>query len=481
MFHFPHPPDTLVKRQIECVSCKEVFIISEDYVQPFSQRTFINCPRCGTDNQNWLRLSYASHPGNKLEQIWDFLNRFSLTWLSIAVTLFLLIRLLMREWGNEYLLTYALVFVIIILGTVIPITAITGQWRTERIHKIIAKFDKTLPWYKLLSPALVQGVLYFGLFVLFIPTVVYILLPGVTGAYQNEKLLTERIDQVLVALDDAAMQDLADNHSNELAPANNALISLQGLMPNNLFLCDPADIDTMLTNLGDMNTQGISPETAVLIENAFHHLEQLKTQAANGSCDPNTVISAVQPLSTLNADTWQACITAHAADIATNPVCNDPAVLTIVEYLQKAGDPGAVFLGTLTGKIRYTLQQVRTLVQQTDDPEILARIESDVTTIEKVIKRANDGPDTLPGTDTMLNTWLIYVGISCLIAVITAVVATEIYVSQINNDLPKPICSSILNLTRVVQWEIDRSLESVEELKRIEWTDAERNQHGGIN
>ena len=132
----------------------------------------------------------------------------------------------------------------------------------------------------------------------------------------------------------------------------------------------------------------IAEKAAVLIENAAHHLEQLKTQAANGACDPHTVISAVQPLSTLNADTWQACITAPAADIATNPVCNDPAVVTIAAYLQNAGDPGAVFLGTLTSKISYTLQEARTLAQQTDDPKVLARIESDVTTLEKAIKRA---------------------------------------------------------------------------------------------
>ena len=528
MVRFPKAPDTLVTLQIECVSCRELFTLAEDaanattldswrmptngpgqtemhprppqthrLVRPLTlskpeqdensweyweekKETAVNCPRCGTDNRNWLRLSYAPHPGNKLERFWDILNRFSLTWLSIAVTLFLLLRLLLREWDNEYLFTYALMFVIIILGTVIPITAITGQWRKERLHKIITKFDKTIPWYKSLSPAWGQGILYFGLFVFVIPTVVYILLPWVTGAFQNEKPLTERIDQALVALDDAAIQDLVDNHSNELAPANNALISLQGLIPSNLFLCDPAAIDTTLTNLEAMNMQNLAPETAVLIENASHHLEQLKTQAANGSCDPQTVINAVQPLSTLNADTWQACITASAAYTATNPVCNDPAVVTIIAYLQNAGDPGAIFLGTLPSKIRYTLQEARTLALQTNDPNVLARIENDVTTLEKAIKRANDGPDTLPGTATMLNTWLKYVGLSCLTAVITAVVATQIYTGKISRHLPQPLSYSLSRLTRVVLWEARHTLEINGHFDHIEWNEAYRTIDGGI-
>jgi len=106
MFNTPVPPDTLVSRQIECISCKEIFTVSEDHArrgrrqrtddwrlppdhypdtelryQPdrtrrpvtpetrsspaksgrFSgwngQPVSVNCPRCGADNRNWLHLA----------------------------------------------------------------------------------------------------------------------------------------------------------------------------------------------------------------------------------------------------------------------------------------------------------------------------------------------------------------------------------------------------------------------------------------
>ncbi len=103
-----------------------------------------------------------------------------------------------------------------------------------------------------------------------------------------------------------------------------------------------------------------------------------------------------------------------------------------------------------------------------------------MTTLEKVIKRANDGPDTLPGTATMLNTWLKYVGLSCLVAVITAVVATQIYTSKISSHLPQPLSYSLSRLTRVVLWEARHTLEINGHFDHIEWNEAYRTIDGGI-
>ena len=531
MFHFPQAPDTLVTRQIECVSCKEVFIISEDYAQPGpqksdhwrmpseqpahtelhhhpepthqpvlpfarttpnqapsltltwnrSQRTFINCPRCGTDNRNWLRLAYAPPPGNWKERLSSRTSRFGLTGLSYAVTLFLLLRLLWRESIHNNLIAYGLLLVIMVLGTLIPIMAITGQWRKVRTHKIVSKFDKTQPFYNQISPTLKQGVFYFVLFVLMIPFLIYILLPRATNTFIKEKPLVERIDQALVQLNQESLLALQLEENNSLAPTENALVSMQSLMHKSLFLCNPAAIDTVLTNLRDINAQSLSPETAVRVENAIYNLNKLQTQMQTGTCDPTLVTNALFPLSTLYAEAWQKCAAASASETAQDPDCNDPAVAGLVTYLQKVSDPGApLFLGTLADEIKLTLQEARMLVQETNDPAVIARIESELAVIEKAIDHANNGSNTAPGTSTMLNTWMKYVGLACLIAVITAVASTEIYVGRINQHLPKPICSSIPNMTRVVQWEIGRSLESLEELREVEWMDARRNRQGGI-
>lgn len=538
MVRFPKAPDTFVTLHINCVSCNELFMVAEDeanakklefwrtpskksgktefherpeqthkLVRPLTRstpefeenawqewqenvKTAVNCPRCGTDNRNWLRLAYAPHPGNKLERLLDILNRFWLTWLSVIVTGFLLLRLFFHNredqglieyvLNSDYWFIYALMLVIIILGTIIPITAIPNQWRKVRIHKIERVYDKTQSFFDKISPISVQGVAYFGIFVLLIPLVVYILLPRATSTLQKETPLIEQIDQALVALNPEKIQDLYDNHPNELAPTEGALASLQGLMPNNLFLCDPATIDTMRTTLTDASTQNLAAETAVLVDNAIYHLEQLKNQVHKGSCDPQIVANVMEPLGTLYAAAWQKCAAAPADEAATDPICNTPAIVSITEYLQRVGDPGATPLGTLPGRIKYTLQEARTLAQQTNNPQTLAQIESNLTTIENAIKRANDTPDALSRNTNILNTWLKYVGLSCLVAVITAVAATNIYESKVRRHLPQPLCHSLSRLTRVVLWEARHTLEINGQFDRIEWNKAHRNTNGGI-
>lgn len=529
MVRFPNAPDTLVTLQIECVSCQEIFTLAEDeanamtrsswrmptagpghtemeprpentrhLVRPLARstpnqdpeswerwgdnkETAVNCPRCGTDNRNWLRLAYAPHPGSKWERFWARINKFTLTWISIILTIFLLGRLLFRERENDHLFIYALMIVIIILATIIPIMAITGQWRKERTHKIVTKFNETLPFYKRFSPSLTQGVLYFSLFVLLIPAVVYILLPAVTGRFKSEQPLVERIDQAVVSLDPEKIQTLQTTDSKQLVPTENALASMQSMMPKNLFLCDPEAIDTLLTTLTTMDMNVVDPQVGVRVDNAIYHLGELQKQVDKGTCDPQTVTNAIMPLGALYTEEWQHCATAAADELAQDPVCSNPTVVSIVEYLRTAAAPGSpLFVATLADEIQLTLKEARKILQETNDPEIIARIESELAVIENGIDYANNGPTTFPGTSDMLNTWLKYVGLSCLIAVITAVVSTNIYASKVNKHLPQPLCYSLSRLTRVVMWEARHSLEINGHFDRIEWHEAYRNRNGGI-
>jgi hypothetical protein len=539
MVRFPKAPDTFVTLHVQCVSCNELFLVAEDeanatkpkfwrtpiknsrktelhrrpehthkLIRPLARavpkvekdayeewqnhsETAVNCPRCGTDNRNWLRLAYAPNPGGTWQKLQDTFSRSWLLWLSLLVTGFLLLRLFFSGLkedespfsyaiNSENWFVYALMLVIIILGTLIPIMSLSSQWHTVRIHKILSKYDKTRSFFENISPGIKQGTFYFIFFVFVIPSLVYILLPRTTDAFQKETPLGQRIDQALVALDEVNIQKLQETDENELIPAINAVATLQRLTPNNLFLCNPTTIDTTLTKLKDVNTQSVSTETAVRIENALYHLEHLKTQAQNGTCNPQTVANAVLPLGELYTEIWQKCSTGTTNATASDPACSDPVIVSLGEYFQSIGDPGAIYLGTLTDKIKYTLQEMRTLIQQTNDPEVIAQVERELTTIERAIKRANDGPETLPGTSAMLNTWLKYVGLSCLVAVITSIVTANIYESKVRRHLPQPLCYSLSRLTRVVLWEACHTLEINGQFDRIEWNDAYRNDNGGI-
>jgi hypothetical protein len=58
--------------------------------------------------------------------------------------------------------------------------------------------------------------------------------------------------------------------------------------------------------------------------------------------------------------------------------------------------------------------------------------------------------------------------------------AVDAFVSKINGHLPKPLFSSIANMTRIVAWEAKKSLEIPGDLEHFQWTNVNRNDQGGI-
>ncbi|MCZ7667077.1 MAG: hypothetical protein M5U34_07580 [Chloroflexi bacterium] len=43
---------------------------------PAHRETAVNCPRCGTDNRNWLRLAYARPADNRRTWVYEHLSKF---------------------------------------------------------------------------------------------------------------------------------------------------------------------------------------------------------------------------------------------------------------------------------------------------------------------------------------------------------------------------------------------------------------------
>lgn len=489
MFKFPTPPNTLVTLQIECVSCKETFSLAEDkanenpspnwhipseqsvhteiHHRPHLDRHLshplpraipenstdpqnkwddnkyepVNCPRCGTDNRNWVRLAYAEPPGNYWQQQRIKFNKFSLIWIGYIVTAFLLIKLIWREWDNGQTTAYIFVFIMLLLAGILPILTIIGQWRPIRETKIENKYNTTRSTLQQMSPGIIQGGIYLLIFVVVIPLFVYIFMPQILGFFKTEEDLVTQIDDVLLALDAQNPEAMQGVDTKQAIQLNIALTSLQTKLNQNMFLCNSDVITTMITDLENLKLKNPTPETIVMADSAIYSLRQLQVQANAGECTPTLVADA----------------------------------LYTTGSLRPTQAPGVT-----AGEFSTTLQATRLLIQENQNPQLHAQVSSQIRAIKKVLDKAK-GKQTVPSTATLLSTWLKYVGLACLVSVITAVVATNSYISKINPHLPKPLCYNLRNLTRVAIWEARHSLETNGNFYLIEWKEVHRNLHGGVS
>jgi hypothetical protein len=527
MFHFPMPPDTLVTRQIECVSCKEIFTVAEDYaaatdgrskhwrmpsenpvhtelndnpeimrqrVYPLprqtlnqdtgpiptwesSQRTHVTCPRCGADNRNWVRLAYAPPSAFFFQTLTQWLQRYWLVLVGLVVSLTIAGILVYREKTGGHLAVYGPMISAVLLVGLIPIFTIPAQWRREREHKIVSKYNKSLPFYKRIAPGWMTGSLILFVFLFVLPGFLYLLLPSIIGAVKSEETLTARIDRTLTILDPDNIEEVQNNDPNRLIPLQNALTSLQQTQRGVQFLCSPVAVSTFIGKLDGVAQLNTDAHAAELIDEARTYLRMLQTDANGTGCNQNLIFQTMLSLGELSQYVFNTC-SANPADAS---ICDNDALVSLIHDLQMAGDPGSLmFAGTLSEEIETTLKHARAMARETTDPALLSLITQEVDVIETIIKTANGQVNNAPGKAAILNTWAKVVGLSGIVAMVTAVAAVNIYIDRINQHLPRPVCHSVSRLTRIVLREAKHSLKINGHFEQIEWEEASRNPEGGI-
>lgn len=527
MFHFPIPPDTLVTRQIECVSCKEIFTVAEDYaattdtrskhwrmpsenpvytelnhnpeimrqrVYPLprqtprqhtgpiptwetSQRTHVTCPRCGADNRNWMRLAYAPPSAFFLQTMTQWLQRYWLVLVGLVVSLTIAGVLVYREMPGGHLAAYGPMISAVLLVGLIPIFTIPGQWRREREHKIVRKYNKSLPFYRRIAPGWMTGSLIIFVFLFLLPGFLYLLLPSIISTVKSDETLTARIDRTLTMLNPEDMENMQNEAPHKLIPLQNALTSLQQTQRGVQFLCNPAAVSTFIGKLDGVAQLNTDAHTAELIDEAKTYLRMLQADANGTGCNQNLVSQTMLSLGNLYQYVFNAC----NDDPVNVSVCDNDALVSLMHDLQMAGDPSSLmFAGTLSEEIATTLKQARAMTRETTNPTLLSLITQEVDVIENSIKAANGQVSNTPGKAAMLNTWVKSVGLSGIVAVVTAVTAVNIYIGRINQHLPRPVCHSVSRLTRIVLREAKHSLKINGHFGQIEWEEAYRNPEGGI-
>jgi hypothetical protein len=429
MLRFPAPPDTLLTRQLECISCKEIFTVSEDYALPDRQRTeywqlpsdhlpdtqlryqpdrtrrsvtpetrampnraphrisnwaesrrvHVNCPRCGADNRNWLHVSNIPRSASSLATFQQWRQRFAPATIGVFVTLALVAAAFWNVYKPEAIGNGLTLVIVILLAGFLSINTITRQWRALREYHYRRAFVSPHSLGESLSPTQQTGLRYFAIFVFLVPFLLYVFIPKSFGLASSiftpstsKATLSERIDSLFEPLE----QELAETEENEAA----------------------AEVE-----------------------------------------EPKAVIRPVERLEIL---------------LKLEPKEDD----------------------ALTVRLESVLEKARNEVLAAPDSNLIKQIEPEIEALEEVVP-----PLDVNNIDTeFLRTWLKYVGLASVVSIVFSMMAVTNYTNRMDAQLPRPLFYSIANMTRVVIWEAKRSLEIPGQMDHVQWINVERNAQGGI-
>ncbi|MCA9927309.1 MAG: hypothetical protein KC419_02480 [Anaerolineales bacterium] len=521
-FHFPQVPETRVTRQIECVSCKHVFTVSEDIPNRPNPRSFwwrrtpdhnpyverrrrdriqeqaivpetdprpresrpgeawqpnvyhsMECPRCGADNRNWVYI-------NSRQTAW-WRNQPAGIGLAIAIVFLLLSfrQLYQNQTSTGFWVLLTILFVI--FGWVVP-RNIVFSWRTLHQHKNKKRFLKKPPSWKpdVPSPIINAFIVYVaGVFV--VSSLATVIIPLFSSRLEQTinppaNSLQERVDRLLVFFQDAEGSD------ESIAPINDAnIIALANVVNQVEQSCNLAPVATMIATFETLLDGNPVDQRGLLIRNALFDLRALHAEA-NTPCQSELIAQAKISVNELRIQQDNACKINQndtACDFALYLDAQIAELALLNQYIPARTPITAKAAIADPALVLLRLQPITTAVP---DDATQAKIESNLGPIENVVGTAVPSTGWFTAGAAYLNTWMINLGFSGLISIWTAIAAAYAYANEADRNLPRPIYESVNRLTRVVMWEVVNTLNINElYLPEIQWTGAMRNDHGGVD
>lgn len=536
MYRIPEPPKTLVTRQIECVSCKELFVVSEDnpnarersvewrlpsedqseiqlryapdrtrrpvtpvphsipteeparVVTQRHQKVPVNCPRCGADNRNWLRIM-ADSPGrslsNYLQYYWQNLKLVYIGWALTAVLLLVaFVHLIILDspiWHWSILL-------FILVAGFLPIYILQKQWRTLREYKILPRAQRSN-----LTPTIVTVIGFLSL-VFVLPLLFLFIFPGTlqrAAAWLSppeEITSVARIDQIL-----RQVQALPDD---ELTPLENGTNSLTNLLEQHSWRCGQTAVAAALTKLqNQLEEAKTTPEREKLLQKAIEDIQALQN-LDDLNCKDELVTNAVSSITALQDFDTEACnksnettptppptpvatSTPAATPLPKEIVCNNSLANTLEMLKKQLADDDENPSGELAVRFPETLRRVRNIVQKSQNVAVKEWVNNDLNAFETYLSE-KEIPDPAQTRLDFVGLWYIYIFLACIISLTTGFIAVHAYVGRVAAQLPHPIFHSLANMTRVVVWEAKHALEINGDTSNIQWSCVGRNEQGGI-
>ena len=438
MLPLPELPQTYTTLQIPCVACNEAFTIAEAFVTPTGEwrlppdrhptvqlryeenrtrqpirspsrsepeindgqfdgkksDTYVNCPRCGADNRNWLKIigPPPSPTGCALKFFlpsgaihWQ--QRFPAAFLSILVACFLAPITLIMALAVQNSVAWAFIIAgVVILAAIFTAVDLTSDWQALRFDNHI----RSVLSYKRRSREAYlwwRGFLIIILLSFLIPLVFFQMAPR---AFRLLNTILNPTPQTAVQLGQTRLAQLDESY-------------------------DPFVIEA--------------------IEAALQRIEDIQ---ADESLGPEAVEAEIE-------------------EILDN----------LAEYLTAQN-------------LSFTALVRQDIDRQIESLELYVE-ESKALIDDRRLRQDQAAVNEITADLRLLLLWWLMVGLSCLVSVLMTMRALKSYVAAVDGQMPRPIFSSIADMTRVVAWEAKRSLQIDGDMSHIQWIEVHRNETGGIN
>ncbi|MCP4360845.1 MAG: hypothetical protein GY796_22790 [Chloroflexi bacterium] len=537
MFQLPVPPPTRVTHQIKCISCQEPFVISIDDPQREIPRTpgwrvprdhdsqtqmrhaedrtirtvfpsgrarpdpnpeaiahqnqdsfyYINCPRCGADNRNWLNALMSPLP----RPIPIFIG-YGLIFAVLLAAFFGLKDVMSRA-------QITLLLVSIVLAGVLPLLLLPGLWPSARIQDYLSGVSSSVSGRP--SPQLLRVLLIFGIFVVGIPLLMFFVYP--TGMRIKDKLFNppkslspeDQLDKTINTLDTRAYnshQPFAELFTSGGATAENALYSIYHLNASQPAACSQEQMQYYATLL-----QAADAADSSVMQSVSAQLTNVDT-----ACQQNTIASVIASIDAILQKPSEltppysygygyggvpTCLTllqnTPPANLSTSPTirsyCQQDLMLFVRDSLANINVPPDQIPFNQTNWQMYLRDARQMLLDNRLAEADRQLLNSQINTLFTLtFPLAKTNAVWLHGG--LLFAWLVTTGLAWLLGSICASIALGQQISYMDRLLPAPIFTNLNSMTRVAVWELKKTLEVRGDMQHIQWMQAQRNKNGGI-
>ncbi|MCB8968077.1 MAG: hypothetical protein H6660_14405 [Ardenticatenaceae bacterium] len=392
---------------------------------------FINCPRCGADNRNWLQILNRPSAPVKFELL--FVG--PLFVLAVAALILAALLIFLNPSSEQY------THFIQAQAVVVSLLLALSLWKLgQRLFNDIGVFENLSVSLLALAAALLAFLATMALdktnlFTRAIPLAAFVflagLLPPVIMTRQWQAIFQWRRQQRYLPV-------LSSRRSPLLLVAIGLVLILAVGVPLFAYMAVPVGINLILDRMSTAEIE--TPHQAIISLN--DRLEDwLKTPT-------NANTQSVQELNN-----------------------------QLVDYLAHTpiDQPETKYAQDMLKLLPSYLTQLPN--------EVTAAVQARISDFTAYVDAPTEAPFRVPNDvpRRFLAMWVSVVGLSSVLGIASAMSSVEKFVGQVMEQVSPPIYYSIANMTRVVAWEAGRALDNVNHIDHVQWVDVQRNELGGID
>jgi hypothetical protein len=399
-----------------------------------------------------------------------------------VVFILLLAAVFLSQRDQTRILRNLALVISVFLAGALPLVLIPGSWYAARIRNHLAGVLPSMEGQ--LSPQVFQAVITLLVFSVALPAVFFITLPFI-GELSDRVRMPPSSPSLSTSIElvNTGLPTLSELPPAQQTAVTSAFANLVPILNDYLRPCSSSQINNLIVEL----------ETALVafpqadpqqIQNAINELEGIQSRS-DTTCQLDMLVAVNKTLRSersteskagagLCAAAWQKVSSGQELEI--DAACYDWVLAGTIASINNIQTGKPIF--STNSESAVLLRETQRLAA-TPPPGF----EDDIRpTVEKLAKEFVVVEAKRPLIDwRFLAVWVFFTGLAWLAGTICALETMNERISWFDPHVPQPIFTSIAKMTRVAEWEANRTLEIGEFVHRIQWMRATRNEAGGID